>query len=678
MLRHITAAACAWLFAVSTQPEALTWADLLAKLKQLMPMPWLWIFLSMGAVAFLFLIDVGDKLAGIFGSPFTKAQTSDTQIQNIRNALLKIVRHDADARLAASLHELVKLDLYIEDQQQSIGKSKLELVPKDSLRDNDRGFPLGVNRVLYQKGQNKSPLASKLTQKIIEIFERSDIQGRLLILGEPGAGKTTELLHLAKELMIRATQDQRYPVPVILELSSWKGENINRWVESQLKNRFSISETVTRRWLEAHQILLLLDGLDELGLVIQIKCIQAINQFLELTHAPELVVCCRKEEYEAGQIELTELKGIVLENLEAEQIRQYFFRLNRLSLWDSLSNNSTLVELAKKPLFLFMLVVAYQGKPIRNEQELFNIYIQKQLCEPKNQGNYKQGKAPTKKQTQRYLVWLAKQMERIGETEFLIEAIQPSWLSSNGQKTLYMLIGKLIVGLLFGLPFVLVFKPVTDGLGAGLIFGLIVGLVSDLTGGLVSEPSEIEPQEQAKWSLTAGLVFGLIGGLFFGLIGWLAPDPDLDLNSGLFFGLIGGLLSGLIGGISNSSIQEKKEPNQGIKKSIKNGLIVMLISGLIVGLISGLIGELGGGLIGPLTGSLFMGLIGGLFCGLVVGLGAPIQHFTLRIVLAMGGNAPWNYALFLEHAISHRFIQRTGGRYRFIHDLLRKHFAQMP
>jgi DNA polymerase III delta prime subunit len=671
MLGNVIAAACAWLFAVSPQPEALTWADLLEKLKQSMPMPWLWILLSMGAVAFLFLIDVGDKLAGIFGSPFTKAQTSDTQIQNIRNALLRIVRHDADARLAASLHELVKLDLYMEDQQQSVGKSKLDLVPEDSLRDNDTGLPLGVNRVLYEKGHNKSPLAPKLTQKIIEIFKRPDIQGRLLILGEPGAGKTTELLHLARELMIRAAQDQRCPVPIILELSSWKGENINRWVESQLKNQFSISKAVTRQWLEAHQILLLLDGLDELGLVVQIKCIQAINQFLELTHTPELVVCCRKEEYEAGQIELTELKGIVLENLKAEQIRQYFFKLNRLSLWDSLSNNSTLMELAKKPLFLFMLVVAYQGKTIRNEQELFNVYIQKQICEPRNQGNYKQGKAPTKKQTQQYLVWLAKQMERIGKTEFLIEEIQPSWLFYNRQKTLYMLMGKLIVGLLFGLPFGLIHAPmaVADRLFIVLFIALPFGLMSELTGGLWSEPSDIEPREQTKWSP----IGGLLGGLLFGLIGGLIGELDPEVNSGLISGLIGGLFGVLLGGLGNNPIQEKKEPNQGIKKSIKNGLIVMLITGLICGLIAGL-SE-------PLSDSLFIGLamgyFGGLSFGLFFGLGAPIQHFTLRVVLTMSGNAPWNYALFLEHAISHRFMQRNGGRYRFVHDLLRKHFARM-
>ena len=123
-------------------------------------------------------------------------------------------------------------------------------------------------------------------------------------------------------------------------------------------------------------------------------------------------------------------------------------------------------------------------------------------------------------------------------------------------------------------------------------------------------------------------------------------------------------------------------PNQGIKKSLQNGLIFGLIAGLFFGLTFGL----GDGLIFGLT----FGLIGGLICGeqdgpifalssndTKGGLTAAIEHFILRSCLTKNGDTPWNYAQFLEHAARHRFIQRTGGRYRFVHDLLRQHFAQM-
>ncbi len=49
-----------------------------------------------------------------------------------------------------------------------------------------------------------------------------DATGLLLILGEPGSGKTTTLLDLARTLLDRAEDDIKERVPVVLNLSSWK------------------------------------------------------------------------------------------------------------------------------------------------------------------------------------------------------------------------------------------------------------------------------------------------------------------------------------------------------------------------------------------------------------------------------------------------------------------------
>lgn len=56
---------------------------------------------------------------------------------------------------------------------------------------------------------------------------------------------------------------------------------------------------------------------------------------------------------------------------------------------------------------------------------------------------------------------------------------------------------------------------------------------------------------------------------------------------------------------------------------------------------------------------------------------ACIQHYTLRFVLWCRGVAPWTYAAFLNYATERMLLQRVGGRYRFMHDLLRDHFAAM-
>ena len=56
-------------------------------------------------------------------------------------------------------------------------------------------------------------------QKIVDVFD--EVKGALLILGEPGSGKTTTLLELARDLIARAEKDSTLPVPVVFNLSSW-------------------------------------------------------------------------------------------------------------------------------------------------------------------------------------------------------------------------------------------------------------------------------------------------------------------------------------------------------------------------------------------------------------------------------------------------------------------------
>ncbi|MEM9091417.1 MAG: NACHT domain-containing protein [Cyanobacteria bacterium P01_F01_bin.53] len=552
-------------------------------------------------------------------------------------------------------------------------------------------------------------------EQTYKIFHRSDIGGRLLILGEPGAGKTTELLTVAQRLVEAAMEDDTQPIPLVFELSSWTPNiPIVSWLGQQFQTSYGISkklaEPLSQQWVQQSRIIPLLDGLDELGQRNQIACIEALENFLSQHPALPAVVCCRREDYEQGGEQLKQLNGAVyLQAVGPPQIQQYLQDLGREPLWEGIQATPELLKLAQSPLFLTMLVVVYQGQPIRDQSALFNAYIQKQLHDPSHQGTYKPGKAMSHQQTLHYLGWLARQLNKRKEAEFLIENLQPDWFEVKQQHRTYRLIVGLIVGLIFGLIvgfFFGFFGGLIFGLFGGLIFGLSIGLFF----GLSDELNKIELQEQLKWSLrrglsdglfgglflglivglVGGLGFGLVGGLSSGLVGGLSVGLNVGLFLGLIFGLFGGLGFGLVGGLSNEAIEQKQVPNQGIKKSIKNGLIFGLFGGLSVTLIGGLVFGLSGRLFGNLMNSelideliggllvgLIGGLIGGLISGLIGGLEGAIKHLSLRICLTKNGDTPWNYAQFLDHATRHRFIQRTGGRYRFVHDLLRQHFAQI-
>lgn len=621
-----------------------------------------------------------------------QATPSSPTSQAIRTKLLRRLQRDINIRLENSLHKLVKIDLQLEDQRQHVGQSNFELVPEDdsgSISGPNHSFS---NRVLQPLGAQKEA-ASKLepTQSLLPVLKRNDIQGRLLILGEPGAGKTTELVALAYDLLAQAIHEGG-PIPIIFELSTWQEETpVEQWIIAQIKQVYKISESIIQQWLHNEEILPLLDGLDELGLVNQRKCIEAINQFLQNQGSLNIVVCCRREEYEAGQAVLNQLNGATyLQPLTNEQIQDYLRDLNRLSLWTGIQKNRELLALARQPLFLTMLVIAYQGQPIKNESELFDAYIDKQLKEPNSQGVYPPGKSPNQQETLNCLSWLAKQLEDLGETEFLIEAMQPSWLSRPNQSLYRLMLGVItgtIIGVVLGIGFgsnTANDKQLLNGLFFGLSTGLIFGLTFGLSGSL---NSSIQSAEEITWSpkkgVSGGLLTGLIGGLGTGIgLGWLT-GLNFGLSVGLSFGIIFGLIGGAGFGLKSISVEEKNFPNQGIRKSLKNSVVITILlglgGGLIVGISSGIIYGLAYnssvGLSFGLNFGLSFGLALGLVGALASGLKTVLQHYTLRFLLAREGSFPWDCVRFLDHAAQHRFVQRVGGRYRFMHDLMRKHFA---
>ncbi len=547
-----------------------------------------------------------------------KSQSSDKEALRYRKKLLEIIQGDVDQRRKNSLHNLIQIDIRKEEQRQRIAKRiQDELAPEDPVVENRNLINLEA-QVFGQEKETEVP-------KTIDFYARQDIKGRLLILGESGSGKTTELLNLAQELVQGARLDVNKQIPIIFELSAWQEDkSIKDWMLEQLPKLYpGLPKEVAEYWFNNQQVLPLLDGLDELGLVNQQECIVAINEFLENRFETGLVVCCRREEYEQADIELNRLQGaIYLLPLSDRQIQQYLKELNRKYIWnEAIADQPILKELVSKPLFLSILVVAYQGKAISNSIELFEQYIYKQLNNPDNQGIYPPKKNPSQAQIKNYLSWLANRLEEEKETEFLIEWLQTFWLSTPTQKIFYQLIGGLIYGLIYG--------PIL-----GIIFGLIGGLIYGLTYGM-----------------TTGLILGLIYGLIYGLI------------FGLNVGLIGGLTKRKM---ENTSFHF---PNQGVFNAFRNRLIFGLSVGLIFGLSVGLISELDLGLI--------LGLNVGLIFGLIGGLDSVFRYFILRVMLWRKGYIPWNYAKFLDHAAKHHFIQRVGGRYRFMHDLLRKHFANM-
>ncbi len=489
---------------------------------------------------------------------------------------------------------------------------------------------------------------------------------------------------------------------------------------------YQVSDKLARKWIAAHRILPLLDGLDEVKAEHRAACVTAINTFRQSGDLGlPLVVTCRSGEYEALDVDHKLLLhgAIRVQPMTREQVNAYLADLGPPgeSVRAALREDESLWDLLDSPLLLYIVtvacvgrtgpVVATHGTPAERRESLFRSYVDQMFRRRGVERRY------TPDQTVCWLGWLAKQMVKHDQTVFYLERLQNTWLAERQGWVVRVcsrlasgLVGTLVGGLIGGLPYALV---VGQDYGVYVWVGLAFGLI----GGLVLLPStqDISCVETIRWSwsqfwhsllpkllgallfgLRGGLVIGLISGLIWGLSvgltwGLIAPGLRAGLTLGLLVGLIfvpivgliGVLAVGLRGGLVGGEIETKTVPNQGVRRSVRNGLYVGFVSALAFGLVSWLIfGVYHGlrkgphfGVIEGLGWGLHVGLMVGLGSGLHAGGGVFLKHVILRLALIRNGSTPWHYVRFLDYAAERILLRKVGGGYVFLHRMLMEHFA---
>jgi len=291
-------------------------------------------------------------------------------------------------------------------------------------------------------------------KRISDVFE--EMGGELLILGEPGSGKTTMLLELAQDLITTAKQPLHdAPIPVVLTLSSWEGEQqtIEDWLVSELDSKYQVPKNIGIDWVETDQLLLLLDGLDELDEDHRGACVEAINSFRQRHGLVRLVVCSRTADYEALATRLQLLGAVVTQPLNPTQIDTYLVSLGKAleNVQSMMRHDAMLKELAKSPLMLSIIALAYLGMPgeltpslqsVESwHKHLFDTYVLRMFRHRRRDRRH------TPQQAVRWLVWLAQKMTDHSQSIFLIEHMQPTWLESHIQQWVYEVTPALVLGL---------------------------------------------------------------------------------------------------------------------------------------------------------------------------------------------------------------------------------------
>jgi eukaryotic-like serine/threonine-protein kinase len=387
-------------------------------------------------------------------------------------------------------------------------------------------------------------------------------------------------------------------MPVVFHLSSWavRRRPLADWLVDELNERYYVPRKLAQDWIDAEQVLLLLDGLDEVAPEHREECVEAINTFRRQHGLVPLAVCCRAADCQALPTRVELSGAVAIETLSRKQVGTYLKQAGRplAGVRTALREDEMLWELLDTPLMLSIVALAYQGQSAaevratgsleERRAHLFANYTERMFKHPLRQPPSTEY---TREQTIRWLSWLARSLMHNSPSVFYVEWMQPNWLPSQMQQRfvamipimVFGLVGGLVFGRVFGLAFGgvggLVFGLAFGGVG-GLVFGRVGGLVGGLAGRLVCGlicgliftqlgglDNRITPVEMLRWSwtgaitvLSAGLLMGVFFWVFprggFWLIDWLMDWPAGASDFGPNFWLIGpiiGLIFGLAGGL---------------------------------------------------------------------------------------------------------------------------------
>lgn len=365
----------------------------------------------------------------------------------------------------------------------------------------------------------------------------------VILVGHPGAGKTDFLGSLVGVLTDRVLQKvERALVPVALSCAGWAQKRlpIDKWAASELRSSYRMTQRNAEAIVGGDDIVLLLDGLDEIPLELREEFARRIGEHQE-RYGPGIVLSCRTKEWSALQQALEAFHDVEdarragagrsfvasaavvrLLPISSTEVEDFLAALKRLEgLAEVFPRMPVLSEALNSPLALKAAKEVFDGwsaQRVREEipagdaatfldwllEKYANVLLARFPQESEESGE---------NGTPRWLGWLAFVTRARCQSVFYLDSPQLDWLSRRVQvRTLmaHFVVAFLVCGL-----------PVACALWAAS--GLFEELVQEFAPGEVSEiftkDSTIRMHETGPWlalvvwakgDWPSNLLFGLL------------------------------------------------------------------------------------------------------------------------------------------------------------------------
>lgn len=546
------------------------------------------------------------------------------KLEQARSFLLAEVNREVTLRLLQNLRDIAPISLHKDFQPEQVYR---------------RWDP-------YVKLDKKASPSFSVRGEALDIFNSPEVQGLLLILGEPGAGKTTFLLELASSLTQKSSgATAAAPIPVVLSLSSYRPshQTIKDWLIAELSSKYGVRSSLGHKLIEEKQILPLLDGLDELPSENQPQCVTEINRFLESEYRSfSLVVCSRREEYESYSEKLNLHGAVFINKLTSTQVENCLVEANKEALWKELLQEPSLLELIKTPLLLYIFTMSYseslssQLKEVSREKDrlhlILEVYVERMLTRNIESVAYDEKCFPSDYSTVSWLSVLARHLNSESSTELLIENIEVLSLPEEVKNSVNGLTNFLIFLLLYVLPLsALSTLPYLYYGTSGILFGGALSVVMAVFIGYLTKTLRGEADglvEKLEWSwrkvsnifwalFSVGIMLGAIGGLCSGIVGdFMSPGVSESYVFGIGHCISMALFPLGIWLTSNSDSSSRGIlPVTGSKWL--NTCLGSLLFGAVFGVIIGLVVDFSSGWFSQLTHFISLGLFHNLSDGIL-------------------------------------------------------------
>jgi hypothetical protein len=397
----------------------------------------------------------------------------------------------------------------------------------------DNNFPINLEFQNTLKNVREKPSFNLFSIKneetiraeLVDLFEKYSF---LLILGESGIGKTSQLLNLGIGLLKKCEKNDTLPIPIILNLATYtnKYEQFEDWLQSNLVSMYDFPPKVVTNSLKDNKIIFLFDGFDEIGNYLEneeekkelrVKCFNSIQKYKTSEFNPrQFVICSRISEYEQIKnsapltVQIIEVKKPKMEqiknnlkktlkesdkNSEKEAVQNLLILLNKKSI--------VLQEVLCIPFYYNALLQILHTPQDKNtdfpndidklKEFIVNLYIERKLYN-NNSTKY------TIEKTKKYLVWLSIWLKKQSKVNFELVDFQPSCLTKK--RLLYSFIVKLPFSILLFIIFQYFFvNGITKKFNLNTITTNIIIAVSCLIiGFFLSGRNKIETKEIFKWN----------------------------------------------------------------------------------------------------------------------------------------------------------------------------------